>query len=78
MCHSCGGRNPGSPTLDYIDEVTETIAFGSYFSMSTLTYYAAVVEITKTPDRSNQVVSAFLIDPKTYKKMYDISGGTAP
>lgn len=41
-------------------------------------YRGVVLEITKTPDYENQVVSAFIIDPKTYKKMSDISGGAAP
>ncbi len=40
--------------------------------------YGVVLEITKTPGSENQVVSAFIIDPRTYEKMYDISGGTAP
>lgn len=31
-------------------------------------------EITKTPDSMNQVVSAFHIDDKTYRKLIDISG----
>jgi hypothetical protein len=37
-------------------------------------YNGAVLEITKTPDCENQVVSAFPIDPRTYRKLEDISG----
>lgn len=40
--------------------------------------HGVVLEITKTPDCENQVVSAFIISPKTYNKMSDISGGAAP
>lgn len=36
--------------------------------------HAAVLEITKTPDSMNQVVSAFHVDDKTYRKLIDISG----
>lgn len=39
--------------------------------------YGVVVEITKTPGFENQVVSAFIIDRKTYKKLSENSGGTA-
>ena len=35
---------------------------------------AVVLEVTKTPDGVHQVVSAFPVDSKTYKKMVDISG----
>lgn len=41
-------------------------------------HYGVVLEITKTTGLSNQVVSAFLIDHRTYEKIHDISGGTAP
>ena len=34
----------------------------------------AVIEITKTPDGVHQVVSAFPMDSKTYRKLVDISG----
>ena len=36
--------------------------------------YGAVVEITKTPDYENQVVSAFPISFKTYGKMKSLEG----
>ena len=41
-------------------------------------HYGVVLEVTKTTGLSNQVVSAFIINPKTYEKIHDISGGTAP
>jgi hypothetical protein len=41
-------------------------------------HYGVVLEITKTTGLSNQVVSAFIINDKTYEKIHDISGGTAP
>ncbi len=37
--------------------------------------HIAVIEITKTPDSKNQVVSVFVTDGKTYNKLQDISGG---
>lgn len=35
---------------------------------------ATVLEVTKTPDGKHQVVSAFPMDEKSYKKLIDISG----
>jgi len=39
--------------------------------------FAVVLETTKTTGLSNQVVSAFFVDRKTYEKIHDISGRSA-
>lgn len=65
----------GNPTK--ISDNSSKRPFSFVFARMNGRNHGVVVEITKTSGEC-RIVSAFIIDPKTYNKMSDISGGAAP
>ncbi|GEM_PF-5168874 len=67
------------PIPDYVIDELKKIKPNSFiFAKMNGKFHGVVLEITKTPDCENQVVSAFPIGLRTFRKMNTVSGGTVP